>query len=743
MRKKYKILIIGAGKGGTALLELFRDDESVEIVGVADRDMNAPGIKLAETLGIEVSDDYTGFMGRKAIDEIINVTGSDDVQKELMADKPDEVDVLSGHGSEFLWRLVDKHKEAEVEFERLNETMLRLGEDFDENISIITESCGKALGGAAAFYNKTSEKGLCTAAQWQAPSGYSTELFPEGHLCFSIMKKAKKNELTVLSDLEKTGYAETDPGIRDFGWKAYAGCPVCFENECIGSLCVLFRESSELTEREKHMLRIFADIISREEKRAKALGDLKDSEERYRKLVEGVEHPIFVLDREGRYHFMNGTARHALGVFKGEYMGRTMWDFFPKEVADRQMSSVREAMDTGNRLIRETQAPVQGEVRWFQTTLQPLSDASGNCERVLGIAMDTTKRKAAEAAVEKTKNFLDKIINSVADPIFVKDRDHRWIVLNDAYCRFMGYPREDLIGRSDHDYFPKQEADVFWEKDELVFRTREENINEERFTDSRGEVHTIITKKSLYVDEEGRDILVGIIRDITALKDSQEEMQKQAKKFSLIFENSKDAILWVDPDSGKVINCNRAAENLLERGREEIVGESYKLFHPTEKGDEYEKIFRRHVQQGGESSLEGEVLTSSGQVKHVLMSSTTVDLGDQKIMQGIFHDITARKNIEAEKERQSRALDKINRELKWKIEELEAAMSHIKKLEGLVPICANCKKMRLEESDPRDPVSWISMEKYISERTEASFTHGLCPECVKKMYGDAMKKKGK
>jgi hypothetical protein len=49
-------------------------------------------------------------------------------------------------------------------------------------------------------------------------------------------------------------------------------------------------------------------------------------------------------------------------------------------------------------------------------------------------------------------------------------------VFNDAYCRFMGFRRDQLIGKSDYDFFPKAEADVFWEKDEDVFRTREENI---------------------------------------------------------------------------------------------------------------------------------------------------------------------------------------------------------------------------------------------------------------------------
>lgn len=79
-------------------------------------------------------------------------------------------------------------------------------------------------------------------------------------------------------------------------------------------------------------------------------------------------------------------------------------------------------------------------------------------------------------------------------------------------------------------------------------------------------------------------------------------------------------------------------------------------------------------------------------------------------------------------------VEKRTEALTFKIKELEEAIAHIKRLEGLVPICSRCKKMLQENRDSSDPKAWVPLEKYISERSEAEFTHGLCPECIKKMY---------
>jgi lysyl-tRNA synthetase class I len=80
------------------------------------------------------------------------------------------------------------------------------------------------------------------------------------------------------------------------------------------------------------------------------------------------------------------------------------------------------------------------------------------------------------------------------------------------------------------------------------------------------------------------------------------------------------------------------------------------------------------------------------------------------------------------------SLDNNEKALKKKIKELEKALSHIDTLEGILPICANCKKIRIEGSDPKDQKNWIEIEDYIGKRTEARFSHSICPECRKKLY---------
>jgi hypothetical protein len=80
------------------------------------------------------------------------------------------------------------------------------------------------------------------------------------------------------------------------------------------------------------------------------------------------------------------------------------------------------------------------------------------------------------------------------------------------------------------------------------------------------------------------------------------------------------------------------------------------------------------------------------------------------------------------------ALERNQRLLRGKIDELEQALGHIKRLEGILPICAHCKRIRLESGDTQIKMSWIKIESYLSTRTDAQFTHTICPECMQKLY---------
>jgi hypothetical protein len=80
------------------------------------------------------------------------------------------------------------------------------------------------------------------------------------------------------------------------------------------------------------------------------------------------------------------------------------------------------------------------------------------------------------------------------------------------------------------------------------------------------------------------------------------------------------------------------------------------------------------------------------------------------------------------------ALEHNEKALKDKIDELEKALSHIDILEGIMPICCHCHKIRLEGTDPDDQANWIQLERYISKKTEAHFSHSICPDCMSKHY---------
>lgn len=129
---------------------------------------------------------------------------------------------------------------------------------------------------------------------------------------------------------------------------------------------------------------------------------------------------------------------------------------------------------------------------------------------------------------KRSKEFLHQVINAIPDPIFVKNQQHEWIVLNEAYCQFSGYSYNLLMEKSDYDLFPQHEADIFLQQDNLVFQTQQPQEHEEEFTDIHGKTHLIATKRSLHKDAAGNLFLVGVIRDITQRKQIEAELKQIA-----------------------------------------------------------------------------------------------------------------------------------------------------------------------------------------------------------------------
>ncbi|MEO1378230.1 MAG: PAS domain S-box protein, partial [Cyanobacteria bacterium J06635_10] len=186
-----------------------------------------------------------------------------------------------------------------------------------------------------------------------------------------------------------------------------------------------------------------------------------------------------------------------------------------------------------------------------------------------------------------SQGFLLRIINSISDPIFVKDRQHRLIFLNDAYCRFTGYTPEEAIGKSDYDLFSAEEADISWEKDELIFTSGVSSEDEGYFTDAQGKNYIISTSKSLFNNESDNLFLVTTIKNIATAQ--KEELRKQ--KLNNLADNVVKAIsnLFTLNDFDESINTTLAAlRTAVDVEDVSIIAENDG--HPT---GSHENFFRR------------------------------------------------------------------------------------------------------------------------------------------------------
>ncbi len=117
------------------------------------------------------------------------------------------------------------------------------------------------------------------------------------------------------------------------------------------------------------------------------------------------------------------------------------------------------------------------------------------------------------------------ILDAIPDPVFVKNADHCWVYVNQAFCELLGHKRQWLIGKSDFDISPVAEAQVFWAKDDEVLQFGGSNVNLEQHTHPNGQRRVIETKKTL-LKLGGKTYLLGVIRDLTVITDIQGELAR-------------------------------------------------------------------------------------------------------------------------------------------------------------------------------------------------------------------------
>jgi len=272
------------------------------------------------------------------------------------------------------------------------------------------------------------------------------------------------------------------------------------------------------------------------------------------------------------------------------------------------------------------------------------------------------RRRQSEQELTESRLFLSRVIDTIADPVLVKDREHRWILSNQAFCEFIGHPMAFLLGKSDFDFFPEQQARSHWMSDEAVLDSGEEYVNEETLTGRDGLIRTIVVKKTCYADDMGRQFLVIIILDISERKQMEAELRQREQEFRVLVENSPDPIFRYNSGCRRIY-ANPAVERLVGRPVAQLLNRmpSDASVVSAREGEKLVRVISQVLKTGLTAESEVQFIASDGRL-HYFHNRYAPEFGLQGEVAGVIsiaRDITERKlteNLLYQRERELRTL---------------------------------------------------------------------------------------
>ncbi len=480
--------------------------------------------------------------------------------------------------------------------------------------------------------------------------GYNFEYFNNNGIFFDLIHK--DDLINVLNDFKycfnnkknlKQEFRFFDETKKDYIW---------VENR----LWIKYNESGEFL--------YFYGIIHNITEHKIAQKTLIENEIKYQMLVNNSPTGILFININGDIIDVNPSMLSILGSPSAEETKKINIFTFQPLIEVGVTDLFKKCIETGEKISGEKYyvSKWNKEV-YLKFTIVPLKNKEGNI-----IAAETTVEniidsKKFEEELKQSKDYLDKIINAIPDPIFIKNKQHKWVLLNEAFCNFIGRKKEELIGKSDIDFFPKSEVDVFWENDNYVFETGKENLNEEKFTDINGVTHWILTRKTLYIDPKGEPLIIAVIRDITTRKDIEEKLTKSEELLKKITTAARDAIILAK-DDGTILYCNDSIERIFGYKKVEILARNIEILLPPKNRE----TFRTRYNQFKNGTLQPKTIIETNALKKdetifpVEVSWSVIFLDEEFHYLAIVRDRTEKVRLE---EKLAKELDKLKKLLEF------------------------------------------------------------------------------
>ena len=317
-------------------------------------------------------------------------------------------------------------------------------------------------------------------------------------------------------------------------------------------------------------------------------------------------------------------------------------------------------------------------------------------------------------------------------PLGVIEFNDRYQIINWSKSaeRIFGWNASEVLGKAITDFRWVVEDDqksVAELGNDMSSGIRTSNLNINRNYRKDGTIITCEWHNSALMDANGKMISVlSLIQDITKQRDAERQLRESQSRLDLALTAANQGVWDYNLKTGVITGSNRWAE-ILGYPIDDVSSISNTklndLIHPEDAKLKDEEL-RRHLTKETEVyKVEMRFKQKNGDWIWVRSQGRVVEwdsLGNPVRIVGTIYDITKTKKQEIEQEHL--------------LAELQEALAKIKTLSGLLPICSSCKKIR------DDKGYWNTLEKYITEHSDAMFSHGMCPDCMKRDYPSAYKK---